>query len=163
MAKIKLSYACRQVTHTERKAIQAILASIGGRRVKARFSSGRKLYEVDGAGSSYTVLIRTPYRNDYSRARESMQTVDVTAHWPKGCRETHETPLEIGTEVEISYGAIHPSFIGKVTAIDEDGWVTLTTADGETEKIERSEIAPYGCVSANGSPIGAHLAEPAVS
>jgi hypothetical protein len=161
MTSIKLSYECRHVTQAERKAIHAILASVGGRRVKARFSSGRKLYEVEGSGSSYQVCIRTPYVNDYGRRRESTQNVEVKAEWPEGYCETHQSPVEIGTEVEINYGAMNPVFIGKVTGIDEDGWVTLTDRDGDTETIRRSEITPYGCVSANGSPIGAHLTKPA--
>jgi hypothetical protein len=105
MSRIKLSYECRHVTQAERKAIHAFLASVGGRRVKARFTSGRKLYEVEGSGSSYTVCIRTPYINDYGRRREATQNVEVKAEWPNGYCETHQVPLEIGTEVEISYGA----------------------------------------------------------
>lgn len=95
--------------------------------------------------------------------RESTQNIEVTADRPKGYCETHQAPVEIGTEVKINSGAMHLVFIGKVTGIDEDEWVALSGRDGDTETIKRSEFAPYRCVSANGSPIGAHLAEPATS
>jgi hypothetical protein len=162
MTKIKLSFQGLHTTQTERKAIRAILESVGGRRVRARFSSGRKLYEVDGRGSRYQVCIRTLDKDDWGRPKEDRVNVEVTAEWPRGYCETHLAPVEIGTDVVIDYGTMYPVFQGKVTKIAEDGLVTLTSTEGETETLPRSEIAPYGCVSANGSPIGAHLVEPAV-